>query len=546
MNPEQQKQALIQQLHGLQALINAETNAVLKGVLEQEKSECLQKLLALAPQPPQLPRFTQDQTTTTNTLEQQPATPTTTTETPTQDQNQPTAQQQPTTTKVITQNTTTIPNAIAEKYVTFHNDVNSVSLGKLGTLEANLLFAIFQKLKDREDELLVFDLDEIKKMTHAVKISHSDLSGVVKRLWKNIKAASFWALYPLADENIMLFRKFRINYHDTKKTQVKSIEIQVNMPYFGYLLNYLHGNFTSFELLEFQNISGKYAKTLYRLLKQWKSTGVPPKMEWGEFRTLMGISEKIKLVRVIEYEILKPAVQELQKLPHFENLCYEKIKTKGMGNRITHIQFYFEPIAKTSKDREQAKRDIRTIAWEIRSKKAVKQIKQSMEQLKQAKQDSEILEVVSMAFYKPQDPSVVLVVDGIQPAKDGYEILVKYYREGKEFQARSAVLADKEAFLTAMAKGGYQIVDLQAQQLPTPKQPQAINSNNDLTEYIGRNLYMNNNGISSSLKITDITRIENGKVRVDIKDIDKPRKTLNPFILDNVKHFKSWFKKYME
>ncbi|WP_349497054.1 hypothetical protein [Helicobacter ailurogastricus] len=64
-------------------------------------------------------------------------------------------------------------------------------------------------------------------------------------------------------------------------------------------------------------------------------------MEWGEFRELMGISEKIKLVRVIEYEILKPAVQELHKLPHFENLCYEKLKTKGMGNRITHIQFYF-------------------------------------------------------------------------------------------------------------------------------------------------------------------------------------------------------------
>ncbi len=68
----------------------------------------------------------------------------------------------------------------------------------------------------------------------------------------------------------MLFRKFRINYHDTQKAQVKSMEIQVNMPYFGYLLNYLNANFTSFELLEFQNISGKYAKTLYRLLKQWK------------------------------------------------------------------------------------------------------------------------------------------------------------------------------------------------------------------------------------------------------------------------------------
>ncbi|BEG58306.1 hypothetical protein NHP21005_19940 (plasmid) [Helicobacter sp. NHP21005] len=457
--------------------------------------------------------------------------------------------------------------------------MNSVSLGKLGTLEANLLFAIFHKLKDKQDELLVFDLDEIKKMTHAVKISHSDLSSVVKRLWKNIRAANFWVLYPLADENILLFSRFRINYHDTKKTQVKSMEIQVNMPYFGYLLNYLHGNFTSFELLEFQNISGKYAKTLYRLLKQWKSTGVPPKMEWREFRELMGISDNIKLLRVLERDILKPATQELHKLPHFENLCYEKIKTKGMGNRITHIQFYFQPLTKTSKDREQAKRDLRTIAWEIRSKKTVKQLKRSMEQAKQTKLDNEMLEVIEMAFYKPQDPSVVLVVDGIQPVKDGFEILVKYYREGKEFQAKSAVLANKETFLTAMAKGGYQIMDLQAQQQPQqtkqtpqpkevkielqtdkngfktfqglvrhdqPNQPQALNPNNDLTEYIGRNLYMSNNGVPAVLKIKDITYTENNKLRVDIQDIDKPHKILNPFILDNVKHFKSWFKKYAE
>ncbi|WP_349497014.1 RepB family plasmid replication initiator protein [Helicobacter heilmannii] len=146
------------------------------------------------------------------------------------------------TTEVITQDTPTIPNIIAKKYVSFHNDVNSVSLGKLGTLEANLLFVIFHKLKDKEDELLVFDCDEIKTMVHAVKISKSELSSVVKRLWKNIRMANFWILYPRAEENIMLFRKFRINYYDTKKTQVKSMEIQVNTPYFGYLLNYLHAN----------------------------------------------------------------------------------------------------------------------------------------------------------------------------------------------------------------------------------------------------------------------------------------------------------------
>ncbi|WP_285653502.1 hypothetical protein, partial [Helicobacter ailurogastricus] len=71
-----------------------------------------------------------------------------------------------------------------------------------------------------------------------------------------------------------------------------------------------------------------------------------------------------------------------------------------------------------------------------------------------------------------------LVVDGIQPAKDGYEILVKYY---------------------------------------------------------------SNNGVPAVLKIKDITYTENNKLRVDIQDIDKPHKILDPFILDDVKHFNLLF-----
>ncbi|CCF80432.1 hypothetical protein HBZS_108800 [Helicobacter bizzozeronii CCUG 35545] len=51
---------------------------------------------------------------------------------------------------------------------------------------------------------MVFDINEIKAMVHAVKISQSELSSVVKRLWKNIRLANFWILHPLADENIML------------------------------------------------------------------------------------------------------------------------------------------------------------------------------------------------------------------------------------------------------------------------------------------------------------------------------------------------------
>ncbi|BCD71088.1 replication initiation protein [Helicobacter suis] len=584
MEKSKEQQALEQQLKDLQALIinSASTDTALKNALEQMQADCLKKLVELAKQ-------TAKTTTplTQSTPEQQPvatpiATPPTTTELtpPPTTQQELTTTQQPLETQAIAQAKPTIPTAISKQYATFHNDVNSVSLGKLGALEANLLFAIFNKLKDRQDELLVFDLDEIKAMVHAVKISKNELSGVVKRLWKNIRTANFWILLPKRDENHMLFKTFAINYHDTQKTQVKSMEIQVNMPYFGYLLNFLNANFTSFELLEFQNIRGKYAKTLYRLLKQWKSVGVPPRMEWAKFRELMGVPNKIKLIRVIEYEILKPAIQELKKLPQFESLCYEKLKTKGMGNRITHIQFYFQPTTKTSKDKEQAKRDLRTIAWKIRSQQVIEQIKRSKKQrAEQAKQEDSVMEILGAAFSKPQDPSIVLVIDSIHPALKGYDFLAKYYQNGQEIGERSATLASKEILLESLIKSGYQRIDLaqQSQQVAQTQQPTQIqlelqqdsngfksfqglvrpnqpkqnqqppvNPKDDLTDYIGCNLYMNKNGVPASLKIKDIARLKNGKIQVEVRDVDKPRKALNPFKFESAAHFKNWFAKFAE
>ncbi|WP_104686221.1 replication initiation protein [Helicobacter felis] len=568
------QKALTEQIESLRSLINKATDTVVKKVLEDEKADCLRELMALVSQTqttpiPQLPTTTLPRATPTqNSQDQQQTDALSTTEITIQNN----TQQDLPETQVITQPQPTIPHAISEKYVTFHNDVNSVSLGKLGALETNLLFAIFNKLKDKQDELLVFDCDEIKAMVHAVKISKNELSSVVKRLWKNIRLANFWILLPKRDESYMLFKTFAINYHDTKKTQVKSIEIQVNMPCFGYLLNFLNANFTSFELLEFQNIRSKYAKTLYRLLKQWRSTGVPPKMEWEKFRELMGIPEKVKLLEVVERAILKPAIKELSKLPHFENLCYKKLKTKGMGNRITHIQFYFQPIAKTSKDREQAQHDLRTIAWHIRSEKTIKQLQK---QMKQKHKHDEAMKVLGLCFYKPEQPEIILAIDSVQPTPEGYEFLVKYYKDDQVFKERYAPAPNKEVLLEQIAQSGYQKLEIQTdytlQQLsqPTlelqehngfktlqglvkpkktqkPKQIQALNSSNELTEYIGRNLYMNTNGIPSYLKIKNISTLESGQVQVEIKDMDKPRKALDPFSFKSAKHFENWFRKYEE
>ncbi|KQI10892.1 hypothetical protein K777_09700, partial [Campylobacter coli CVM 41970] len=73
-----------------------------------------------------------------------------------------------------------------------------------------------------------------------------------------------------------------------ESTLFNRITLKIN-PDFAYLVNQLTTNFTAFELEEFIALSGKYAKTLYRLLKQFRTTG-KAYFEWDEFCKVMDLS----------------------------------------------------------------------------------------------------------------------------------------------------------------------------------------------------------------------------------------------------------------
>lgn len=152
-----------------------------------------------------------------------------------------------------------------------------------------------------------------------------------------------------AHRTINLFTEFAIYVYKSSK-ELESIEMQVN-PQFEYILNQLTANFTAFELSEFIALSGKYTKTLYRLLKQFRTTG-KAYFEWEEFCRIMDIPEKLAM-RDIDKSILKPAIRELSKERNlfdqvrvpFKNLAYEKEKTagRGRGGKVSGIVFTFKP-----------------------------------------------------------------------------------------------------------------------------------------------------------------------------------------------------------
>ncbi|GMB92205.1 replication initiation protein [Helicobacter ailurogastricus] len=243
------------------------------------------------------------------------------------------------------------------KQVVMHNNIYKVNLGMLGELENNLFFSLFNRLKDKKDTVIRFAHQELKILAGDLKMNNKELYKAVKQLFNNIAGANFDAIKYLPDQSmlvdkVMFFRRFTMKLDKNKN--VEYLDIQVNDPYFTYLLNDLEANFTTMQLQTFLDISGKYAKNLFRLLERFKhatdKNGVFKVCVYESnlqgFRDFMGIPPKFKVGDIdnrILNPILKQLTQKTKKLSHFEppykSVKVIKNKARERGARVLGYTF---------------------------------------------------------------------------------------------------------------------------------------------------------------------------------------------------------------
>ncbi len=227
--------------------------------------------------------------------------------------------------------------------VKYHNDLNMLSMGGLSEIQVNILFTIFAKIRNKEGEVIKLNLEDIIELAGLSKTNPKYINEYIFPIFKKIQ--------------FLQFRYFETEYREAQEVifprvvidrKSQEFEIKISKE-FVYLFNNLVSNFTRFELAEFVNLQSRYAKTLYRLLKQYRRTG-ELRISWERFIDVMGIPNTYRMFD-IERQILKPITKELQREQHlfdqkrqpFKNLKFEKCKTKGKGNKITHIKFTFTP-----------------------------------------------------------------------------------------------------------------------------------------------------------------------------------------------------------
>lgn len=216
-----------------------------------------------------------------------------------------------------------------ELTVKYQNELNLVPLKNFNAKQMDLFFALCARMKDRGLKKVRFSFEKLKELSDYKMTATKAFVGDLEKLYKDMLNLT----YRTEDEDyiryFVLFTGFEIN-----KTK-KFVEVSVN-PDLEYIINGLTAEFSKFELSAFTSLRSTYAKTLFRLLMQYRSTGYYV-VRIEEFRDLMDIPESYQMFN-IDQRILKPSLKELS--VYFNDLKVTKIKAKK-GNRIAKLEFTF-------------------------------------------------------------------------------------------------------------------------------------------------------------------------------------------------------------
>jgi plasmid replication initiation protein len=222
--------------------------------------------------------------------------------------------------------------------VKYHNDFNTATLRKWSEREMNVLFAVIARVKEKSSATIVLDFGELRKLSNFGNVSTIEFVDELFEISKKLGTLNYTErVSRLKGKVIILFSEFDID------GETGTLTVQVNED-FEKLFNRL-GVFTTFELAEFVRIQSTYAKTVYRLLKQFRTQGWW-QISIEDFRELLIIPENYKSGNV-DQKVLKPILEQLGgpgENAIFKNLQVEKIKKKGRGRGgvLTGYKFKFD------------------------------------------------------------------------------------------------------------------------------------------------------------------------------------------------------------
>jgi plasmid replication initiation protein len=223
-------------------------------------------------------------------------------------------------------------------------ELNTIPLRKFTPTEMNLFFSIVSRMQNQDDNVVRFSFDQLKELSNYKATANTRFIDDIQSTYEKLMGLHFGSRSKsgLTREFFVMFTRFKID-GDAPEPYVDVQVHEMARP----LLNNLD-SWVRYSLAEFRDLKSSYSKTMFRLLKQYRTTGYAIFTK-DDFFELLDIpdSYRSKMTNVDQY-VLKPIKEELS--PIFKGLRVTKRYGKGRGKPVIGYTFTFKQEANDADD----------------------------------------------------------------------------------------------------------------------------------------------------------------------------------------------------
>ena len=238
---------------------------------------------------------------------------------------------------------------MANELVKYHTELNTIPLRKFSPVEMNLFFSIVSRMRDKGEQTVRFSFDQLKDLSDYKATANSRFIDDIYSTYEKILSLRFGnrSANGLNRSMFVMFTQFEI-VGDTDEPYVDIKLFEKAIP----LLNGLD-EWVRYSLKQFNELQSSYSKTMFRLLKQFRTTGYAY-FSKEDFSELLDIPKSYR-ESDINKNIFKPIKEELT--PLFRGLTIKKKYGKGRGKPVIGYQFSFKAEAKNADDFSKGERE---------------------------------------------------------------------------------------------------------------------------------------------------------------------------------------------
>lgn len=247
---------------------------------------------------------------------------------------------------------------MSNEIVKYGTELNTIPLRKFTPTEMNLFFSIISRMRDKDNEVVRFSFEQLKELSDYKATATNRFIDDIQNTYEKLMTLRFGfrSKSGLNRDMFVMFTSFNIR----GEAEEPYVDVQIHeraLP----LLNDLE-SWVRYSLTEFRELNSSYSKTMFRLLKQFRTTGYA-EFSKEDFNQLLDIPKSYRQSN-IDQNVLKLIKKDLT--PIFKGLTIQKKYSKKRGNPVTGYRFTFAP--------EKNNADDFTQGTKISKKKSKKEI----------------------------------------------------------------------------------------------------------------------------------------------------------------------------